>query len=360
MKKETNSNLQQLTPRLLIASLSKPTTLFPSAPDALKPLVQLSRIPCGKKDFEYLNCINDGYRRQGVKETLFLGGKCDGSYCITWSITPYLVNVLMSYRKGEGETQRKLFVLDMMFVQKVWHTLCYVVKQLQRERNRGCEMWTNVVLILFWEIWSQRCCCCAYKSFRKLLATLLVLSCHHHFLFLIMKLIRNFYFNTEVTNHFSSACHGIFRNGVHLVLGLHLPAPLLIFTHLHQHHTEVRPPQVQSQEVAHLCQNTHYIWVHILALSPWWRLCDLYWNKRKKRWCDWRLYLIPQGWSRHTLEAFWHWLLHASLNAVLSPSHAASSSWLLWALPYSAWTLTGSALPAMRGETSRSGDGTME
>lgn len=35
-----------LTPRLFMASLSKPTTLFPSAPEALKPLVQLSRIPC--------------------------------------------------------------------------------------------------------------------------------------------------------------------------------------------------------------------------------------------------------------------------------------------------------------------------
>lgn len=40
----------KLTPRLLMASLSKPTTLLPSAPDALKPLVQLIRIPwMGKK-----------------------------------------------------------------------------------------------------------------------------------------------------------------------------------------------------------------------------------------------------------------------------------------------------------------------
>lgn len=31
----------------------------------------------------------------------------------------YLVNVLVSYREGEGESQRKLLVLDMMFVQKV-------------------------------------------------------------------------------------------------------------------------------------------------------------------------------------------------------------------------------------------------
>lgn len=35
-----------LTPRRLIASLKRPTTLFPSAPDALKPLVQFKRIPC--------------------------------------------------------------------------------------------------------------------------------------------------------------------------------------------------------------------------------------------------------------------------------------------------------------------------
>lgn len=36
-----------------------------------------------------------------------------------YRITSYLVNVLMSYWKGEGKTQRKLLVLDMMFVQKV-------------------------------------------------------------------------------------------------------------------------------------------------------------------------------------------------------------------------------------------------
>lgn len=30
-----------------------------------------------------------------------------------------LVNVFMSYWKGEGKTQRKLFVLDMVLVQKV-------------------------------------------------------------------------------------------------------------------------------------------------------------------------------------------------------------------------------------------------
>lgn len=87
-------------------------------------------------------------------------------------------------------------------------------------------------------------------------------------------------------------------------------------------------------------------------------VCEIYMILAKKRSSyDWRMsiYLIPQGWSRHTLEAFWHWPLHASLNAVPSPSHVASSSWLLLGLPYSAWTLTGSALPATRGEKSRSG-----
>lgn len=54
--------------------------------------------------------------------------------------TIYLVNVLMSYRKGEGETERKLLVLDMMSVQKVRHTLCYVVEQLRREGKRGHEV----------------------------------------------------------------------------------------------------------------------------------------------------------------------------------------------------------------------------
>lgn len=34
-----------LTPRRLMASLSSPTTLFPSAPEALKPLVQFRRMP---------------------------------------------------------------------------------------------------------------------------------------------------------------------------------------------------------------------------------------------------------------------------------------------------------------------------
>lgn len=58
--------------------------------------------------------------------------------------TTYLVNVLMSYRKGEGETERKLLVLDMMSVQKVGHTLCYVVEQLQREGKGGHEMWKKL------------------------------------------------------------------------------------------------------------------------------------------------------------------------------------------------------------------------
>lgn len=34
-----------LTPRRLMASLRSPTTLFPSAPEALKPLVQFRRMP---------------------------------------------------------------------------------------------------------------------------------------------------------------------------------------------------------------------------------------------------------------------------------------------------------------------------
>lgn len=35
------------------------------------------------------------------------------------SATSYLVNVLMSYREGEGEAQRKFLMLDVVFVQKV-------------------------------------------------------------------------------------------------------------------------------------------------------------------------------------------------------------------------------------------------
>lgn len=50
-------DIMQLTPRLLMASLSKPTILFPSAPEALKPLVQLIRIPCGKAKTN-LKCRN--------------------------------------------------------------------------------------------------------------------------------------------------------------------------------------------------------------------------------------------------------------------------------------------------------------
>lgn len=61
----------------------------------------------------------------------------------------------------------------------------------------------------------------------------------------------------RVTNHLSGAGHGIFRNGVHLVLGLHLPALLLVLTNFHQHDAEVRAPQIQSQEIAHLCQKTY-------------------------------------------------------------------------------------------------------
>lgn len=93
---------------------------------------------------------------------------------------------------------------------------------------------------------------------------------------------------------------------------------------------------------------------HTTAESPgfdfsfFFLLLLFYLNQRKIM--LWSFYLIPQGWSRHKSEAFSHWTLHASLNAGLSPSRAASSSSPLWALPYSTWTLTGSALPAIRQE----------
>lgn len=48
----------------------------------------------------------------------------------------YLVNVLMSHREREGETQRKLLVLHVMMVQKVGHALSNVIKELQRRRRR--------------------------------------------------------------------------------------------------------------------------------------------------------------------------------------------------------------------------------
>lgn len=42
-----------------------------------------------------------------------------------------------------------------------------------------------------------------------------------------------------LTYHFCSPGHGILRDGVHTVLGLHLPASLLVLAHHHQHHTEI-------------------------------------------------------------------------------------------------------------------------
>lgn len=47
--------------------------------------------------------------------------------------TPHLVDVFVSHWEGEGEAQRQLLVLDVVFVQKVGHTLCDVVKQLQAD-----------------------------------------------------------------------------------------------------------------------------------------------------------------------------------------------------------------------------------
>lgn len=48
----------------------------------------------------------------------------------------YLVDVLVSHREREGETQRKLLVLHVMMVQKVGHALSDVVKELWRRRRR--------------------------------------------------------------------------------------------------------------------------------------------------------------------------------------------------------------------------------
>lgn len=98
-----------------MASLSKPTTLFPSAPDALKPLVQLIRIPWMDRRETF------GFSRRVADVPV---------------TTSYLVDVLVSHGEREGETQRKLLVLHVMVVQKVGHALCDVVEQLQRKQMR--------------------------------------------------------------------------------------------------------------------------------------------------------------------------------------------------------------------------------
>lgn len=47
--------------------------------------------------------------------------------------SPHLVDVFVSYWEGEGESQWQFLMLDVVFVQKVGHTLCDVVKQLQQD-----------------------------------------------------------------------------------------------------------------------------------------------------------------------------------------------------------------------------------
>lgn len=54
-----------LTPLRLMASRRSPTTLFPSAPEALKPLVQLRRMPCGEREASWLLDIYVGGRVLG-------------------------------------------------------------------------------------------------------------------------------------------------------------------------------------------------------------------------------------------------------------------------------------------------------
>lgn len=100
-----------------MASLSKPTTLFPSAPDALKPLVQLIRIPW-------------------MEERENVGWRAADQVAPFRLVTSYLVDVLVSHRERESETQRELLVLHVMMVQKVGHALSDVVKELQRRRRR--------------------------------------------------------------------------------------------------------------------------------------------------------------------------------------------------------------------------------
>lgn len=117
----------KLTPRLLIASRSKPTTLFPSAPEALKPLVQLSRIPCEQRDKHLMDQSEPLQIQPSVNRT---------AAAVYFRVKfLYLVDVLVSYWKGESETQRKLFVLDVVFVQEVGHTFGYIVKQLLKEHR---------------------------------------------------------------------------------------------------------------------------------------------------------------------------------------------------------------------------------
>lgn len=101
------------------------------------------------------------------------------------------------------------------------------------------------------------------------------------------------------------------------------------------------PPSPEPGNPPPLLENTRYISTKVLQCVF---LIKLLINEI----FFWCAYLIPLGWSRQTLAAFWRWPLHASLTAALSPSHTASSSSPLWDLPCSAETLTGSALPVPR------------
>lgn len=119
---QVKSNQHSPTPRLLIASLSKPTTLFPSAPEALKPLVQLIKIPWEIKT----KTIRNQKKSEKMKKIKIKQGETSS----------HLIKVLVTHWKREGKTQWKLLVLDVVFVQKIRHALCYVVKQLGERNTR--------------------------------------------------------------------------------------------------------------------------------------------------------------------------------------------------------------------------------
>lgn len=217
------NNWMKLTPRLLIASRSKPTTLFPSAPEALKPLVQLSRIPCEQRDKHLMNQSEPLQIQPSVNRPY---GRC----CALQS------EVFVPCRCPRVVLERRKWNPEEAFC--AWCGVCpgsrtYIrlysqtaVKRTQKLCGHS-EIWVSFKVKIF------------FQKNLKMFNYSYDLFC---FIFFLLRF----------TDHFCRPGHGIFRDGIHLVLGLHLPSPLLILTHDDQHDTEVCSSQVQCQEITNL------------------------------------------------------------------------------------------------------------
>lgn len=142
---------QTLTPRFLMALLSSWTTSIPSTPLALKRLVHVIRKPWRQPK----KARGKSKRSKSLLSVHFLGWVCKLWGLVTgkgWRevcCLAYLIQFGLLAGEGEGETNWKFLVFDVVFFHEVTKTLCNMVKQLEWRWKEGEVFWCGAQNTLF-------------------------------------------------------------------------------------------------------------------------------------------------------------------------------------------------------------------